>query len=73
MNLHLHYHLFACCFPPQPPQKAQAWDGVFVADTLSNVCMQFPLGVLTLTHPTWNKYDEDCLNLNIYVPEVMNN
>lgn len=52
------------------PQKAEAWSDVFEANSLGNVCIQNPVGVIVFTHPGWTKYSEDCLNLNIYAPEV---
>ncbi|ELU08148.1 hypothetical protein CAPTEDRAFT_75979, partial [Capitella teleta] len=55
-----------------PPEKAEPWDDVFVADTLGNQCPQNPSGLLWMTHPGWDKYDEDCLNLNVFAPEDMN-
>jgi len=60
---------FVNCFG-QRPQKAQPWSDVFVADTLGDVCMQSPLEVISWTHPRWTQFSEDCLNINIYVPEV---
>jgi len=53
----------------EPPQKHEGWQGEFIADTLSDQCMQSPLGVLVLTHPLWFRYSEDCLTMNIYKPE----
>ena len=54
----------------QPPEKADPWEEVFVADTLGNQCVQNPEALLWLTHPGWDKIDEDCLNLNIFAPQV---
>jgi carboxylesterase type B len=50
------------------PQKPEPFDDVFVADTLTDVCMQNPIGLMFMTHPFWTKYSEDCLSLNIAKP-----
>jgi carboxylesterase type B len=52
------------------PEVPSPWDGIFEAKTLPNQCVQDPLGVLMMTHPGWNQYDEDCLNLNVFAPEA---
>jgi len=54
----------------EPPRKAEPWNGEFVADTLPDLCMQNPAGLLFLTHPFWTKYSENCLTLNIVKPLV---
>ncbi|CAD5111483.1 DgyrCDS792 [Dimorphilus gyrociliatus] len=50
--------------PPVDPEK---WDN-FVADSLGAACPQDPVGFIWFTHPGWNLYEEDCLNLNIFAP-----
>ena len=42
----------------------------FIADELPAACSQPRVGLIWLTHPLWNKYDEDCLTLNVYAPNV---
>ena len=54
----------------QPPEKPEAWEGVRKAHRLPNSCPQFPLGLIWITQPLWGNYDEDCLYMNIYAPEV---
>ena len=59
--------LFCCQTPVDPP----AYDGPFIADRLGNSCVQSRgTSWIWLTHPGWNRYDEDCLNLDVYTPEV---
>jgi hypothetical protein len=58
--------LFVFTQPPQPPQP---WQDVFNATQLSNACIQ-DAKHLTDMHPGWNKFSEDCLNLNIFAPQV---
>jgi carboxylesterase type B len=57
-------------FDVQPPVEPRPWDGVFDAKTLPNLCIQDPLQDIEMTHPGWNKFDEDCLKLNVFAPEV---
>jgi len=54
----------------QLPQNPLPHDGVFEAKTLPSACIQNIAGLIWMTHPGWNNYDEDCLNLNVYAPEV---
>ena len=59
--------MFYMQIPVDPP----TYDGVFVADRLGNACIQDRgTNWLWLTHPGWNRYFEDCLNLDVYTPEV---
>ena len=66
-NFYIEY-LVSCCF--KEPEPADPWDDVFMATSLAPQCMQAIQGWLWLTHPGWNNYDEDCLNLNVFTPEV---
>jgi len=54
----------------RPPEKHPGWAGTLPAGTVPAVCMQNPLGLISITHPLWTKYSEDCLSLNIYKPET---
>ena len=53
----------------QPPQPADPWDDVFIADTLPDACPQ-NFGTLALTHPFWTRFSEDCLYINVFAPNV---
>ena len=53
----------------QHPQEPDPWTEPFEANELGNACPQ-GLGNIGITHPTWDKFSEDCLNLNIYTPWV---
>ena len=55
----------------QRPVDPEPYDGVFNASRLGNSCIQDSgVGWLWLTHPGWNRYSEDCLNLDVYTPAV---
>ena len=60
-------HVFNCL---QMPVDAEPYDGVFVADTLGTACIQRERNALWITHPGWRRFDEDCLNMDVYTPEV---
>jgi len=51
------------------PQLPDNWEGVLQATNLPDSCIQDPVGLLWMTHPGWNNYSENCLNLNVYAPE----
>lgn len=51
------------------PIVAAPWDGVLETKALPQSCVQDPAGLLWMTHPGWNNYGEDCLNLNVFAPE----
>ena len=54
----------------QPTQEPDPWTTTFVADAFGHACPQARIGILWLTHPGWGDYNEDCLTLNIYAPNV---
>ena len=54
---------------PQRPLPAESWEGVFNATALRTTCMQNPASNW-ITHPGWLDVGEDCLNLNVFTPEV---
>jgi carboxylesterase type B len=57
----------------QPPQPLSQWQNVFNAKQLSNACMQDGKSSMLKYHfPAWKKFSEDCLNLNIFAPQVKN-
>ena len=53
----------------QAPEEPDPWENVFEADELGNVCHQ-PPWYIQILHPFWNQFDEDCLNINIFMPYV---
>ena len=48
----------------QPPQEAEKWNGVRIANQYGNECSQFQLLFGSKVG------DEDCLFLNVYTPKV---
>jgi len=52
--------------PPEFPDRQAEVD----ASKLGSACPQGRGGVLLLTHPLWDDYSEDCLNMNIYAPNA---
>ncbi|CAD5111482.1 DgyrCDS791 [Dimorphilus gyrociliatus] len=52
-----------------PPENPDRWEN-YVADSLGPVCPQGSAGVLLLTHPLWDSFDENCLHLNLYAPNT---
>ena len=50
----------------QNPEPRDPWTGVFDATPLGAACPQNPRGLLRLTHPDFDNWSEDCLNLDIY-------
>ena len=51
-----------------PPRS---WEGVYDARRLSPACIQYDsMNYITEHYPGFNKSSEDCLYLNVYVPEV---
>ena len=55
----------------QYPEKRDPWSpNTFNATELGQACPQPQGGLLDLTHPGFENYGEDCLNLDIYTPTV---
>ncbi len=54
----------------QPPESLDAWTEPFIADRFGAACTQAPINVIGLTNPDWSLYSEDCLNINVYAPNV---
>ncbi|CAD5118434.1 DgyrCDS7143 [Dimorphilus gyrociliatus] len=54
--------------PPEVPER----QSLIVADTLGAACPQGRTGVILLTHPLWDRFSEDCLNMNVYSPNATN-
>ncbi|XP_022313731.2 neuroligin-4, X-linked-like isoform X2 [Crassostrea virginica] len=53
---------------PVPPRS---WEGVYDARRLSPACIQYDsMNYITEHYPGFNKSSEDCLYLNVYVPEI---
>ena len=50
----------------QNPEPRDPWTGVFDATPLGAACPQSTTGVVRYTHPDFDNWSEDCLNLNIY-------
>ena len=57
-------------FSLKPPEAAQPWDDVLTADRLPDACPQAWGGILALTHPHWFRFNEDCLYVNVFAPNV---
>ena len=55
----------------QNPQEPEPWNEPFYATDLGDACIQLNVSFVQLTHRGWERYSEDCLHLNIYVPEVI--
>ena len=55
----------------QAPEEPDPWEEPLEALTPGTACIQREVfRLLILTHPHWDNYGEDCLNLNIFTPEV---
>lgn len=54
----------------QPPERPARWTEPFVADSLGNACIQDEAGLVWVTHPLFVRYSENCLNINVYAPNV---
>ena len=46
------------------------WDETLDASKAGNACIQKTSISMNLTHIGWTRHSEDCLNLNIYAPQV---
>jgi len=55
------------------PEKHSGWTETLEANDLPAACPQSPQGVIWFTHFGWDKYDEDCLTVNIYAPNDTSN
>ena len=55
----------------QRPVPAEPWDDVLNATSLPTLCVQSDSGVIRYTHPWYQNYGEDCLNLNVFAPVVI--
>lgn len=59
------------CFDVQPPEQPARWTEPFIANTMGPACIQDEGAALA-----WNvraaavSYSEDCLNVNVYAPNV---
>lgn len=51
------------------PRKPEPWSGVFQAKKLPPACYQSVPGLIWLTHPGHANVREDCLNINVYAPD----
>lgn len=55
----------------QKTQKPDSWNGVRFVGELPPACPQNPnMNYVNQHSPGFNKEDEDCLYINVYVPEV---
>ena len=58
----------------QDPLPAEPWgDDILNATTdngLPPACTQARFGVTVITHPLYDNFDEDCLNVNVFTPSV---
>jgi carboxylesterase type B len=54
----------------QHPERPEPWTKPFIADELGAACTQVEIGVVWLTNPLWVRYNENCLNLNVFAPNV---
>ncbi|CAH1776529.1 unnamed protein product [Owenia fusiformis] len=52
------------------PEEPDIWNGTFDATRFRSACLQSGF-LMAITHPDWDDYDEDCLNMNIYSPADM--
>jgi carboxylesterase type B len=58
-------------FSFQKTQRPDPWDRVRNVGELPPACPQNPdMGYVNQHSPGFNKEDEDCLYINVYVPEV---
>ena len=55
----------------QRPLPVTPWEGVVECFDLPVQCIQNERGILWLTHPGFGNYGEDCLNVNVFAPEVV--
>ncbi|XP_078001062.1 acetylcholinesterase-like [Glandiceps talaboti] len=49
----------------QPPVPVSPWDGLYDATRVRDACMQMPMPIF----PTPEDFSEDCLYLNVFVPQ----
>ena len=64
---HCNFHDFSFQYP-QPPVM---WSDILEAKTLSSACIQdLTYKYIEVHREDFNKFDEDCLYMNIYVPKV---
>jgi len=56
----------------EPPVKHAGWapQELYYHSADLNMCMQSPIGLMFMTHPFWTNFEEDCLTVNIFKPEV---
>ncbi|KAL3867622.1 hypothetical protein ACJMK2_040503 [Sinanodonta woodiana] len=52
------------------PRRHQRWSAVLDATNLRPACLQTDMEYVKLHYPEFHQSDEDCLYLNIYVPQV---
>ncbi|XP_061409954.1 acetylcholinesterase-like isoform X1 [Lethenteron reissneri] len=52
------------------PVPLEKWDGVYNATTFSPACYQKPWFLEEISFGKFDHFDEDCLYLNVFIPEV---
>ena len=55
----------------KPPEEPLPWDDTLLVHEPGNACVQDKANIILVSHWNWRKFDEDCLTVNIYTPQVI--
>ena len=55
----------------QPAEEPDPWNSTFLAHSPGNACVQWKVNTVFLTHWGYEKFDEDCLTVNVYREQVI--
>ena len=61
--------IWCFCDDLKKPEDPEPWSTPYIANKLRSHCIQWPISA-QLTHLGWNDFDEDCLYMNLYTPQV---